>query len=165
MDFDLSDEQRLLKESVERLISDRYGFERRRAYAGEPDGWSATLWAQYAELGLLGLPIDQEHGGFGRGPIEMMIVMEAFGRGLILEPYLATVVLGAALVQRAGGEAQKAALLPRVAEGTLKLAFAQLERHSRGDLADIATRAAKSAGGWTIDGAKSWSCTATWRIP
>ncbi len=155
MDFDLSEEQRLLKESVDRLIADRYGFEQRRAYAREADGWSAELWARYAELGLLGLPIAEAHGGFGGGPVETMIVMEAFGRGLILEPYLAAVVLGAGLVQRAGGDAQKARLLPKVADGSLKLAFAQLERHSRGDLADIATRATKSAAGWTIDGAKS----------
>jgi len=155
MDFDLSDEQRLLKESVERLMTDRYGFEQRRAYAKEPDGWSTDLWGHYAELGLLGLSVDERHGGSGRGPIETMIVMEAFGRGLILEPYFATAVLGAGLVRRAGSDAQQAVLLPKVADGSLKLAFAQLERHSRGDLAEIATRATQSGSGWTIEGAKS----------
>src|SRR5919206_2214163 len=94
MDFDLSEEQRLLKESVERLLADRYGFEQRAAYQREAEGWSRALWAQYAELGLLGLPFEERFGGFGGGPTETMIVMEAFGRALALEPYLATVVLG-----------------------------------------------------------------------
>ena len=91
MDFDLTEEQRLLRDSVERLLADHYGFDKRRAYLAEPEGWSRGLWAQYAELGLLGLPFPEDHGGFGGGPIEVMLVMEAFGRVLALEPYLATV--------------------------------------------------------------------------
>src|SRR6516225_7917312 len=114
MDFDLTDDQRLLKDSVERLINDRYQFEQRKRYAREPEGWSRELWAQYAELGLLGLPFAEAHGGFGGGPVETMIVMEAFGRGLILEPYLATVILGGGLLRRAGTADQQAALLPRI---------------------------------------------------
>jgi alkylation response protein AidB-like acyl-CoA dehydrogenase len=90
MDFDLTEEQRLLRDSVERLLADHYGFDKRRSYLTEPEGWSRGLWAQYAELGLLGLPFPEEFGGFGGGPIEVMLVMEAFGRVLALEPYLAT---------------------------------------------------------------------------
>src|SRR5690242_7114698 len=116
MDFELTEEQRLLRDSVGRLLADHYGFDKRRAYLGEPEGWSRAVWAQYAELGLLGLPFAEDYGGFGGGPIEVMLVMEAFGRVLALEPYLATVVLSGTALRLAGSEAQKAALLPRVAE-------------------------------------------------
>ncbi|MDE2198749.1 MAG: acyl-CoA dehydrogenase family protein [Rhodospirillales bacterium] len=155
MDFDLSDDQRLLKDSVDRLIADRYDFESRRRHAREPDGWSREVWAQYAELGLLGLPFAEAHGGFGGGPVETMLVMEAFGRGLVLEPYFATVVLGGGLVRHAGSAAQQEALLPAVASGTMKLAFAQVERHSRHDLADVSTTAVRDGAGWTLNGEKS----------
>jgi pimeloyl-CoA dehydrogenase small subunit len=157
MDFDLSEEQRLLKESVERLIADRYEFETRKTYAREPEGWSRAMWAQYAELGLLGLPFAEEHGGFGGGPVETMIVMEAFGRGLVLEPFLATVVLGGGFLRLGGSEAQRAGLIPRIAEGKLRLAFAHTERQSRYDLAEVATTARRDGGGdggWILDGDK-----------
>lgn len=155
MDFDFTDEQRLLRDSVERLIADGYGFEQRRRYAREPDGWSRAMWAQYAKVGLLGLPFEEAHGGFGGGPVETMIVMETFGRGLTLEPYLATVILGGGLVRRAGGAAQKAELLPRIAAGEKLLAFAYQERQSRYDLGDIATTARRQRDGWLIEGQKS----------
>ena len=113
MDFDLTDEQRLLKDSVDRLIADQYQFEQRKKYMAEPDGWSRDVWKQYAELGLLGLPFAEKHGGFGGGAVETMIVMEAFGRGLVLEPYFATVILGGGLLRRAGTPAQQQALMPR----------------------------------------------------
>ena len=155
MDFDLTDEQRLLKDSVERLVADHYQFEQRKKYMAEPDGWSAAVWQQYAELGLLGLPFAEQYGGFGGGPVETMIVMEAFGGGLVLEPYFATVILGGGLVRRAGTSAQQRALLPQVMQGKMKLAFAHVERHSRYDLGDVATTARQSGGDWVLDGAKS----------
>jgi pimeloyl-CoA dehydrogenase small subunit len=155
MDFDLTEEQRLLRDSVDRLLADHYAFDKRKAYLAEPDGWSRTLWAQYAELGLLGLPFPEEHGGFGGGGIEIMLVMEAFGRALALEPYLATVVLAGTALRLAGSEAQQAALLPQVAEGTRLLAFAHGERQARYDLPDVLTTATRKGGGWVIDGAKS----------
>src|SRR5579871_2427228 len=93
MDFELSEEQRLLKESVGRLLADRYGFEQRTAYMKEPGGFSRALWKQYAELGLLALPFAETDGGLGGNPVDVMIVMEAFGSALVLEPYFATVVL------------------------------------------------------------------------
>jgi pimeloyl-CoA dehydrogenase small subunit len=144
----------LLKDSVDRLIANEYGFERRRAMAREPRGWSRAMWAQYAELGLLGLPFPEAFGGFGGGPVETMIVMEAFGRGLALEPYLATVVLGGGLLLHGGSPRQQAALLPRIASGDLLLAFAHLERHSRYDLFDVETVARCEDGVWHIDGEK-----------
>ncbi len=93
MDFDLSEEQRLLKDSVERLLLDAYGFEDRSKYQANDLGFSDAMWARYADLGLLALPFSEEHGGFGGGAVETMIVMEAFGKALILEPYFATVAL------------------------------------------------------------------------
>jgi pimeloyl-CoA dehydrogenase small subunit len=155
MDFDLTEEQRLLRDSVDRLLADRYTFEKRRAYLAEPDGWSRELWAQYAELGLLGLPFAEEYGGFGGGGIETMLVMEAFGRSLALEPYLATVVLGGTALRLAGNAAQLQEYLPAIAEGSLLLAFAHGEPQARYDLFDVEMRAARKGGGWVLDGAKS----------
>jgi pimeloyl-CoA dehydrogenase small subunit len=155
MDFDLTEEQRLLRDSVERLLADHYGFDKRRSYLAQPEGWSRGLWAQYAALGLLGLPFPEDYGGFGGGPIEVMLVMEAFGRVLALEPYLATVVLGGTAMRLAGGEEQKASMLPQIAEGELILAFAHGERQSRYDLTDVLTTAKPKGSGWVLDGAKS----------
>jgi pimeloyl-CoA dehydrogenase small subunit len=155
MDFDLSEEQRLLQESLGRLIAERYAFERRQSYGQAPEGWSRELWAQYAGLGLLGLPFLERHGGSEGGPVETMLVMEAFGRALALEPYLATVVLGGGLLRAGGSEALNAELVPKIAEGGLTLAFAHVERHSRWNLADVATRAVRDGGGWVLDGEKS----------
>jgi pimeloyl-CoA dehydrogenase small subunit len=155
MDFDLTEEQRLLRDSVERLLADHYGFDKRRAYLAEPEGWSRGLWAKYAELGLLGLSFPEDYGGFGGGPIEVMLVMEAFGRVLALEPYLATVVLGGTALQLAGNDEQKSAILPQVAEGGMILAFAHGERQARYDLTDVLTTAKPKGGGWVLDGAKS----------
>jgi pimeloyl-CoA dehydrogenase small subunit len=155
MDFDLTDEQRLLKDSVDRLIADQYQFEQRKKYMGEPDGWSRAVWQQYAEIGLLGLPFAEAHGGFGGGAVETMIVMEAFGRGLVLEPYFASVILGGGLLRRAATPTQQQALLPQVAQGKLKLAFGHVERHSRYDLADVAATARQDGAVWVLDGAKN----------
>jgi pimeloyl-CoA dehydrogenase small subunit len=155
MDFDLSDDQRLLKESVDRLIADRYDFEQRKQYAKEPDGWSRALWSQYAELGLLGLPFPESHGGFSGGPVDTMIVMEAFGRGLVLEPYFATIVLSGGLLRAAGSDEQLSRLIPDIVAGKLLLAFAHVERQSRYDLADVATTARRDGDGWRLDGEKS----------
>jgi pimeloyl-CoA dehydrogenase small subunit len=155
MDFDLTEEQRLLRDSVDRLLADNYTFEKRRSYLGEPEGWSRALWSRYAELGLLGLPFPEQHGGFGGGGVETMLVMEAFGRVLALEPYLATIVLAGTALRLAGNDAQQNAILPQVAEGNRLLAFAHGERQARYDLPDVLTKATRKGEGWVIDGAKS----------
>ncbi|HJS88169.1 MAG TPA: acyl-CoA dehydrogenase family protein [Acetobacteraceae bacterium] len=155
MDFELTDEQRLLKDSVDRLMADRYAFESRKTYLKEPAGWSADLWSRYAELGLLGLPFAEQHGGFGGGPVEVMLVMEAMGRALALEPYLATVILGGTAIRLAGNADQQNAILPAIAEGRMKLAFAHGERQARYDLSDVATTAKRDGKGWVLDGSKS----------
>jgi pimeloyl-CoA dehydrogenase small subunit len=154
MDFDLSEEQRLLKESLDRLVNDRYAFEQRKNYAQGPEGWSRELWGQYAELGLLGLPFAEEYGGSAGGPVETMIAMEAFGRALALEPFFATVVLGGGFLRHGASASQCADLVPKIADGSLTLAFAQTERHSRYDLADISTTAKRDGDGWVLDGEK-----------
>jgi pimeloyl-CoA dehydrogenase small subunit len=155
MDFEYTEEQRLLRESLDRLLADSYGFDKRKAYLAEPDGFSREMWAQYAELGLLGLPFAEEHGGFGGGGVDTMIVMEALGRVIALEPYLATVVLAGTALKLAASEAQKAQLVPQIADGSMRLAFAHGERQARYDLADVVTTAKKSGSGWRLDGAKS----------
>jgi pimeloyl-CoA dehydrogenase small subunit len=155
MDFDPTEDQRLLAESVARLLADRYAFEQRKAILKTPEGWSAELWARYAELGLLGLPIAEEHGGFGGGAVDVMLLMQAFGRHLVLEPYLASVVLGGTAVRLAGSAEQQAEILPGVAAGTVKLAFAPAERQARYALTDVLTPAAPRDGGFVLEGAKS----------
>jgi len=155
MDFDLSDEQRLLKDTVTRLMADRYAFDQRKQYLRTPEGYSTAVWSQYADLGLLGLPFGEEYGGFGGGAQEIMLIMQAFGHALVLEPYFATVVLAGTALQQAGSGSQKSAVLPAIAEGRMKLAFAHSERQARYDLADVITTAKRSGNGWVLDGAKS----------
>jgi pimeloyl-CoA dehydrogenase small subunit len=155
MDFELSEEQRLLKDSVERLTTQRYDFETRKKFMKEPDGWSRDMWRQYVDLGLTALPFAEEHGGVGGGAVETMIVMEAFGRALALEPYLATVVLGGGILRRCANDAVKTDVLPKVAAGETLLAVAHTERQARYDLADVATTAKRDGDSYVLNGAKS----------
>ncbi len=155
MDFEPSDDQRLLLESVSRLLADTYSFAQRKTYIAAPEGWSKAIWAQFAELGLLGLPFPEAYGGFGGGAQEIMLVMQQFGRVLVVEPFLSTVVFGGTAIMTAGTAAQKDALLPAIAEGRLKLAFAHGERQARYDLTDVITTAKKDGDGWILDGSKT----------
>jgi len=155
MDFELSEEQRLLKDSVERLCTQRYEFETRKKYMKEAEGWSRDMWRQYVDLGLTALPFAEEHGGVGGGPVETMIVMEAFGRALALEPYFATVVMGGGFLRRGASDAVKNEVLPKVAAGETLLSFAHIERQARYDLADVATTAKKDGAGYVLNGEKS----------
>jgi pimeloyl-CoA dehydrogenase small subunit len=154
MDFDLSEEQRLLKESVDGLLTDAYDFEQRKKYMKEKGGWSRAIWSKLAEQGLLGLPFAEADGGFGAGAVETMIVMEALGKSLVLEPFLATVVIGGGFLRHGGSAVQKQALIPSIIDGSQTLAFAQLEKNSRYDLHDVSTSAKKKGAGWIIDGEK-----------
>lgn len=153
MDFDLSEEQRLLKDSVDGLLKSSYDFETRKKYRAEPGGYSKDIWSKFAEQGLLGLPFSEDDGGFGAGPIETMIVMEALGRNLVVEPYLDTVILGGGFLRRASSE-QRAAHLPGIVDGSKTLAFAQLEKNSRYDLGDVTTTAKKNGAGYVLYGEK-----------
>jgi pimeloyl-CoA dehydrogenase small subunit len=154
MDFDLTDDQRLLTQTLERLLADHYDFERRGQYTASALGWSREQWQRYADMGLIGLLFAEDDGGLGGGAIETMLVMEAFGRSLALEPFLATVVLGGGLIKECASAAQRAALIPSIIAGEQLLALGHAERDSRYDLNDVSTRARRIDGGWVIDGHK-----------
>lgn len=154
MDFDLSEEQRLLKDSVERLLLESYSLDDRRLYQAGKLGFSDAMWSRYAELGLLALPFSEEYGGFSGGAVEAMIVMEAFGKALILEPYFATVVLAGGVLRLGANDAQRAELIPAIAEGHTKMAFAYAEPQSRYDLFHVETQAKKDGDGWLLSGTK-----------
>ena len=136
------------------MLNNSYDFEARKKYGAEKGGWSKTAWNRLAEQGLLGLPFSEDDGGFGAGAVETMIVMEALGKALVLEPYLATVVIAGGFLRRGGSPAQKAAHIPAIIDGSKTFAFAQLEKNSRYDLGDVATSAKKKGDGWVIDGEK-----------
>ena len=155
MDFEYSSDQQLLKDSVTRLLADHYDFESRKRYLAAGGG-SREVWQQFAELGLLGLPFGESHGGLGAGAVELLIVMEAFGRHLVLEPYLATIVLGGGCLRYAATEQLQQELLPKVIAGAHRLAFAHSERQARFDLADVATTARRGGKGWVLKGAKKY---------
>jgi alkylation response protein AidB-like acyl-CoA dehydrogenase len=155
MDFAYTDEQRQLQETLLRYIAKEYGFAERRALARSEHGCSREHWREFAELGVLALTVPEAHGGLGGTAIDTMIVMEALGRGLVLEPYLATAVVCGSLIADAGSEAQQAALLPAIAGGELVLALAHHESGARYDLNHVATTARADGAGFVIDGAKS----------
>ena len=154
MNFELSEEQRLLKDSAERFVRENCALDRRRALVDGEPGYSERSWRQMAELGWLGVNVAEEYGGTGGGPLETMVLMEAFGAGLVLEPYFPGVVLGAGLVEMAGSAAQKEAILPALVAGDLKLAFAWVEPQAGYDLFDVETAAERRGGGHVINGAK-----------
>ena len=154
MDLTLSEEQQLLKDSVERFVRANCSLDQRRALVASEPGHSEGNWRQMAQLGWLGVGVPEQYGGTGGGPVETMVLMEAFGAGLVVEPYIPSVVLGGNLLAMAGSEDQKQALLPPLAAGDLKLAFAWVEAQSGYDLFDVGTRAERGDGGYVIDGTK-----------
>lgn len=155
MDFDLSEERQLLQDTVKRYVERDYSFDSRRAIIASTEGYSSAVWSQFAELGLLGLGIPEQDGGLGGDGVDTMIVMECFGRGLVVEPYLSTVILCAGLVRDAGNAEQRAAILPAVAAGELKLALAHYEPGSRYELDHVAATAEHVHDGWRLTGKKS----------
>ena len=154
MDFDLNESQSLLQDSIRKTLTAKYGFENRKAYMASETGWSREMWAQYAELGLLGLPFAEEDGGFGGGPEETMLVAEQMGRHITLEPWFSTVVLGGGFLRHGADTALRQEMVEGVASGETLLAFAQVERQSRYDLFDVQTTAKKDGAGWVITGRK-----------
>jgi len=155
MNFNFSEEQQQLRDTLERFVRKEYAFEKRREIIHSTEGWSRAVWQQFAELGVLAIGLPEEHGGLGGGPFDTLLVMEALGRGIVVEPYLPTVVLGAGLVARAGSEAQKAELLPAVAAGECLLALAHYEAGGRYQLDGVATTARKDGGGYLLNGSKT----------
>ena len=154
MNFDLSEEQTMLVDSINKFLLNNYDFETRRQLASSDLGYSADNWKTFAELGWLGVPIDEQYGGFGGSALDVMLMMEAFGRALVLEPYLATVMLGGRLIELLGSESQKQSLLPALVQGQLQLALAYDEYGARGNPAWVATQAEKSARGFRLSGEK-----------
>src|SRR5438132_4109717 len=155
MNFEYSEEQRLLSETLRKFLNTGYSFDARDKIMKTAAGFSEDVWAALAEMGILSVPFGAEHGGFGGTTVDMMVVMEALGDFLLVEPYLATVGLGGQFVARAGTEAQKNRILPALIQGKLKMAFAQTERGARWDLRHVATRAARAGDGYVLDGEKS----------
>jgi alkylation response protein AidB-like acyl-CoA dehydrogenase len=154
MDFEYSDEQRLLSETLRKFLSTGYSFDARSKIVASPAGVSEDVWAALAEMGILSVPFDAEHGGFGGTTVDMMVVMEALGEALVVEPYLASVGLGGRFVARGGSAEQQARILPALIQGKLKMAFAQTELGTRWDLRRVSTRATKSGDGWVLEGDK-----------
>lgn len=156
MDFDFSDDQLLLKESVGKMFTARYAdFDKRKGYQKQPNGFDPAVWTEYAESGILSLPFSEEHGGFGGGPVETMIVMEQIGRSLAVEPYLSSVVLCGAILKHAAAEPGAAALIAKVAAGESVVALALVERGSRYDLNDVSLAARKDGEDFLLEGEKS----------
>ena len=151
MNFDYNEEQQLLADSVRRFLAKDYDFDARRKLVASEAGWSPRVWATFAEMGLTGLPFSTDYGGFGGGAVDLMDVMEAFGEALVVEPYLPT-LMGGLIV---GRSALAGSILPLVAEGKMKLAFAHSEKGARYDLSAVATRARKSADAWVLEGEKA----------
>lgn len=154
MDFELSDEQKMLQDTVTRFVAETYTFQQREHALRTTDGWSREAWAGMAEMGLLALPFTEEDGGFGGGGIEMMVVMEALGRGLMVEPYFATVVLAGGALRHGGSAAQRAEIVSGISGGERILALAHSERGLPRHTLDARTTATPDGDGWLIDGTK-----------
>lgn len=155
MNFDLSEEQQLVQDSVARFIQDNYDLEARQATVNGSDDFNKNHWATMAELGWLGLTLPEAHGGFGGNQIDAMVIMEQFGKGLVLEPFFASIVLGARAVSLAGSEDQCGKLLPGVIDGSRQLALGYAEEQARFDMHDVVTRAQAEGDGYVINGRKS----------
>jgi alkylation response protein AidB-like acyl-CoA dehydrogenase len=154
MDFELSEEQRLLRDSIDRFVKSEYPFSTRQEIIFSTLGYSEKNWTLFAEMGWLALPFDAQYGGFDGSPVETAIVMEALGRGLVLEPYLSTVVMGGGLLAAVASHDQKERLIPQIVAGELTLAVAYLEPQSRFDPADVETSAKSTADGFVLSGHK-----------
>ena len=155
MNFDYTEEQTLLKDMVDRFVAERSAPEARRAVRKTPEGWSRALWKEMAELGLLGVGVPEENGGLGGGAVETKLVMEAVGRGLATEPYLASAVVATALLRLAPQGARRGGLLSALGAGETVLAPALYERRGRYDLDHVETTAVKRGDGYVLNGAKS----------
>lgn len=154
MDFSFSEEQSLLQDSVQRFIQNDYTFDARQKIIQTEDGFSRDNWSTFAELGWLGLPFSEEDGGFGGTPIETMIMMEEFGKGLVVEPYLSTVIMAGSILSEGGSQEQKENTLAEIIAGTKFAALAFVEPQARFNLANITTRAKTTKTGFVINGFK-----------
>ena len=155
MNFELSEEQKMIQQSVERFVQENYDLSNRIKISSEDPGYSKEYWSSMAELGWLGLAFDEEDGGFGGNQIDTLVLMEQFGKGLVLEPFLANIVLGGGAIKRGGSAALKESIIPSLIDGSLQLTLAYAEEQSRFDLEDIATAAREDDGNFVLNGKKS----------
>jgi alkylation response protein AidB-like acyl-CoA dehydrogenase len=155
MDFSLNEDQALLKDSLERFIQGAYDFDTRKRHLAEPQGYSRAVYQQFAELGWTAVPFAEADGGLGGGPIELMVMMEQFGRGLIVEPYLPTIVMAGGVLRHGASQAQKARWLPPLIEGDITAALASNEPQARFDPANVRTQATRGEHGWRLSGHKA----------
>ena len=155
MNFDLTDEQRLLQDSVARFVADNYSLEKRIALTAAEPGFSTEHWRTFAELGWLALPFSEADGGIGGNALDVMLLMEQFGKALVVEPFLASIVLGGGALGRAGNAAQKAKILPGVIDGSLQLALAYAETQARHEANDVITTARRDGGSFVLNGKKT----------
>jgi len=162
MDFAFTEEQTLLRNSVQRYLADNYKYEDWRKFTRGDAGRDPKHWAQFAELGLFAAALPEEHGGLGGGALETMVVMEEFGRTLVVEPYVPTVVIGGGALKYGGNDAQKAEWLPKIASGETMMAFAFAEPSGRYNLADLSTTAKKQGGNYVLSGQKAVVIGAPW---
>ncbi|MGQ0533309.1 MAG: acyl-CoA dehydrogenase family protein [Caulobacteraceae bacterium] len=154
MNFDYTDEQNAIRESLSKWAAQQYDFDKRRAALASEDGWKQS-WATFAELGLLAAPLPEDFGGLGGGAIDVSLIAEEFGRALVVEPYVPTVVLGGGALKYAGSAAQKDEHLTAIASGERVIAFAQAEPKSRWALNDVSTSAKKDGAGYVLNGQKA----------
>jgi len=155
MNFELSEEQKMIQQSVERFVQENYDLPKRVEISSKDPGYSKDYWDSMAELGWLGLPFNEEDGGFGGNQIYTLVIMEQFGKGLVLEPFLANIVLGGGAIQIGGSEELKKEILPSLIEGTKQITLAYAEQQSRFDLEDVATSARLEGNKYIINGQKS----------
>lgn len=155
MDFSFTEEQTLLRNSVQKFIQNAYDFDTRRRVSKSDAGWRKEVYGQIAEMGLLGVAVPEDFGGLGGSAVDTMIIAEEFGRGLVIEPWLQNAVIAAGLLKAAGSQSQKEELLPAIAAGETIFAFAYAEPQGRYNLADLTTTAKKSGDGYVLNGHKA----------
>ena len=162
MDIQFTEEQELLRSSVQRLLRDQYDFAARRKIVASEEGWSRRQWRAFADLGLLGAPFSEDAGGLGGGPLSTMIIMHEFGRHLVIEPFVETVVLAGGLIEQLGSSEQKQGFIPDIIAGEKTWALAWTEKDSRFDLASVATTARRDGKDYVLGGEKTTVIAAPW---
>ncbi len=162
MDFNFTEEQDMVRDGLSRMVREQYDWETRRKAIESDAGWRPEVWAQLAELGILGMPFSEDDGGFGGGAIDSMVIMEEFGKGLVVEPFVPTVVCAGGFLKHAGTDAQKEDHLAAIIGGERIFAFAYAEPRGRYDYADITTTAKKDGGAYTLNGHKAVVVGAPW---
>jgi alkylation response protein AidB-like acyl-CoA dehydrogenase len=162
MDIQFTEEQELLRSSVQRLLRDQYDFDARRKIVASEEGFSRKQWKAFAELGLFAAPFSEDVGGLGGGPLSTMIIMQEFGRHLVVEPFVETVVLAGGLLEHTGSEEQKQGFIPDIIAGTKTWALAWTEKGSRFELANVATTARREGEDYVLSGEKTAVIAAPW---